>query len=556
MPSLEFKGKQHVYAHHLTVPYRPLVPHQDKSVGDGSIDGNLIIHGDNLHALKALLPRYAGRVKCIYIDPPYNTGRGDWVYNDNVSGQVLQAWYESQSAVDGEDLERHDKWLSMMWPRLSLLSEILAEDGVIFVSIDDHEQHRLRLLMDDIFGEENFLATLIWNKQHSQQQGLFKRYHEYVLAYARDASRVTGISGGGGEIVAGALKKVSKANPESEFTFPPGVRFEAADGKSLTGTYGRSEKVTVTKGRLIASGGMTAEEVTLSAGWTQRDQMERYFQGEEVFDTRGQRVLEFYFNGAGKLKVRKTRERITPPTLLPEYGMVSEQTGHVGTIFGEPVFDAPKPVGMIADVAKWFVHDGEIILDSFAGSATTAEAVLTLNKEDGGNRKFILVECEDYADTITAERVRRVIEGVPEAKDEGLREGLGGAFTYCTLGDPIEVESMLTGDALPGFSALAAWLLHTATGLSAATGQLRPMDEDGHFYSDEDRDYFLLYEPSTEWLQSEAAVLNEERAQRIGAKRSKEAIVFGAAKYISQQDLTAEYRITFCQLPYEIHRLR
>lgn len=182
--------------------------------------------------------------------------------------------------------------------------------------------------------------------------------------------------------------------------------------------------------------------------------------------------------------------------------------------------------------------------------------MLALNKEDGGNRKFILVECEDYADTITAERVRRVIAGVPEAKDEALREGLGGTFTYCTLGEPITVEGMLTGDGLPEFPALAAWLLHTATGVSAGTTQLQAMDRDGYFYSDEQRDYFLLYEPDVEWLQSEDAVLSEQRAKRIGAGRSKEAIVFGAAKYISQQDLTAEYHITFCQLPYEIHRLR
>ena len=132
MPTLEFKGKQHIYAHHLTVPYRPLVPDPGRSLNPADADDNLIIHGDNLHALKALLPRYAGRVKCIYIDPPYNTGNEGWVYNDNVNSPLMGEWLKANSPVDGEDLERHDKWLCMMWPRLHLLRELLSKDGVIW----------------------------------------------------------------------------------------------------------------------------------------------------------------------------------------------------------------------------------------------------------------------------------------------------------------------------------------------------------------------------------------------------------------------------------------
>ena len=165
MPTLEFKGKQHIYAHHLTVPYRPLVPDPERSLNPADIDDNLIIHGDNLHALKALLPRYAGRVNCIYIDPPYNTGNEDWVYNDKVNSPLMREWLKEANPVDGEDLERHDKWLCMMWPRLHLLKELLADDGVIFVSIDDNEQHHLRMLMDEIFGEGNFVACLTWVKK-------------------------------------------------------------------------------------------------------------------------------------------------------------------------------------------------------------------------------------------------------------------------------------------------------------------------------------------------------------------------------------------------------
>ena len=142
------------------------MPDPDRSSGDCPDDDNLIIHGDNLHALKALMPRFAGRVKCIYIDPPYNTGNEGWVYNDNTNGPILKHWLANEGPVDGEDLERHDKWLTMMWPRLHLLKELLSEDGVIFVSIDDNEQHHLRMLMDEIFGEENFIANIIWQKKY------------------------------------------------------------------------------------------------------------------------------------------------------------------------------------------------------------------------------------------------------------------------------------------------------------------------------------------------------------------------------------------------------
>ena len=195
-----------------------------------------------------------------------------------------------------------------------------------------------------------------------------------------------------------------------------------------------------------------------------------------------------------------------------------------------------------------------IVLDSFAGSGTTAHAVLALNNQDGGNRKFILVECEDYADRITAERVRRVIRGVPTAKDASLRNGLGGSFTYCTLGKPIEIEGMLTGKELPTFPSLAAYLLHTASGVSAGRGDLKRKDDDGLFYTTDTNNYYLLYEPDIDYLCSNEAMLNEEQAKRISAaSRGQGSIVFGAGKFIGQRELS-RWGITFCQLPYEMHR--
>ncbi len=196
-----------------------------------------------------------------------------------------------------------------------------------------------------------------------------------------------------------------------------------------------------------------------------------------------------------------------------------------------------------------------IILDSFAGSGSTAHAVLALNREDGGNRKFILIECENYADTITAERVRRVIKGVPKARDTALRDGLGGSFTYCTLGKPMEVETMLTGEALPSYAALAANLLYTTSGTSVGSNALTAKNDDGLFHSDAENDYYLIYKPDLAYLRSDAAILNIERAERVreaSDQTGRKAIVYAAGNYIGQRELT-RMRIVFCQLPDALH---
>ena len=214
-------------------------------------------------------------------------------------------------------------------------------------------------------------------------------------------------------------------------------------------------------------------------------------------------------------------------------------------------FSNPKPHTLIDRILHIATGPNDIILDSFAGSGTTAHAVLALNQEDGGNRKFILVECEDYADAITAERVRRVINGVPNARDAQLREGLGSSSTYCTLGEPIDLDGMLTGEALPEFPALAAYLLYTATGVSAGE-ELVAQDNHGRFYYDDGTNYYLLYQPDTGYLASNEAMLHETRVRDI-RHASREAVVFGPGKYIGQRELTS-LGITFCQLPYALYR--
>lgn len=368
---------------------------------------NVFIEGDNLEVLKILQKHYHGKIKLIFIDPPYNTGK-DFVYPDNYK-EGLENYLEWTRQVNEEgkkvstntdtDGRYHSNWLSMMYPRLKLARNLLTSDGVICVSIDDHEVENLKRLMLEVFGEDNFLAQLIWDKQHSQQQGIFKRYHEYVLVFARSAAEMEGIAGGEGYIEAGALKKVSKANPASDFYFPAGVRFDAPDGYELSGTFGDSEKVEIIQGKLCAENGLTTEPVTLRAGWTQKNQMKTWFSGEETFDTKGQRVLEFYFNSAGKLKCKKERGLITPPTILPRYGMVSEQTAKLDRLMDGHFFDTPKPLGLVSDLVSWFTDPGDTVLDFFAGSGTSGHAVLDVSRQHEVPRNFILVQLPEPLDS-------------------------------------------------------------------------------------------------------------------------------------------------------------
>jgi adenine-specific DNA-methyltransferase len=404
---------------------------KDKAIVNGEdYPNHILIEGDNLHALTALSFTHEGKVDVIYIDPPYNTGKEyEFKYNDK--------W------VDKIDSFKHSKWLAFLNKRLVIAKRLLSKTGVIFISIDDYEHAQLRMLCDEIFKEKNLLSVLIWDKQHSQQQGIFKKYHEYIYVYANDSELIKNITGGSGKIIAGAMKKVSIKNPASEFTFPKGIRFDAPDGTKLNGTYGDSEKVTVVKGVLEAENGKTKHEVTLSAGWTQKKQMENLFKGKETFDTKGQKVLEFYFNSTGKLKCEKERVAVTPSSMLPKYGMVSEQTQYLKEIlFGEERFSNPKPVEMIKDFIKWFSPSGKksTILDFFAGSGTTLDAVLQLNNEEDekGKRECIIITNNELTEP---ERKKHIENGVNEL--ELYNFGLCNYVTYP------RVSRILTGYQKP-----------------------------------------------------------------------------------------------------------
>ena len=536
MPTLEFKGKQHIYAHHLTVPYRPIEPDENRSHNPSGADDNLIIHGDNLHALKALLPRYANRIKCIYIDPPYNTGNEGWEYNDNVNSPLMQQWLTENAPVDGEDLERHDKWLCMMWPRLHLLKELLADDGVIFISIDDNEQHHLRMLMDEIFGEENFIDSLIWRSRlgRSATAKNTATLHEYIVAYAKNTSLVEFRTD----------KRIRKTESKERLRqWGQGDRRE--DRPTMYYPIHSDEFGEIYPIKLDGTDGRWRVGKSKMKALIEKDLV--------VFEKQQDGRIEVY-----RTIPADTETFTAYPSLLDS--KIVKTTAHgsieLRDILGPGKFAYPKPSLLINEIISLCTQDGGIVLDSFAGSGTTAHAVLALNKEDGRNRKFILIECEEYADTTTAERVRRVINGVPNARDESLREGLGGSFTYCTLGKPIEIEGLLTGKTLPPYSVLAAHLLYTSTGVPIEQDTLTQKNGDGIFYSDDATDYYMFYEPDLEYLRSNRAMLNLERAERIrdaNRENGKKAIVYAAGKHISQRELTG-MGITFCQLPNALYQ--
>ena len=560
MPVLDFKGKHHIYAHHLSVPYRPLVKDENKSCHSTDSDDNLVIHGDNLHALKALLPRYANRVKCIYIDPPYNTGSQDWVYNDKVNSPLMQEWFKENSPVDNEDLEKHDKWLCMMWPRLHLLRELLSEAGVIFVSVDDHEQWRLLGILEEIFGERNFIGTLIYVQNLAALPGKWMtQVTEYIHVFAKEVSHVSL-----------ARLPIDEDNDSSEWLRDEKGYYKKGYGLVKTGPGAKREDrpelyfpIYVGEDRSISLCRRSPNDTELFPTHSDETEARWRWSRERVENNRHNLIVESHRRTTYQL-ITKVRPSIgdtfdSKPRSLwykPEYA-AANGTNIMKALMGERrVFDFPKPVPLIADLIRFAnVSPDDIVLDSFAGSGTTAHATLTLNKEDGGNRKFILIECEDYADTITAERVRRVINGVETATNETIRNGLGGSFAYCTLGDPIEIERMLTGETLPSYTTLASNLLFTASGANVEDSPLEPKNEDGLFYSDEKNDYYLLYESDLNYLRSNEAILTKEQAVRIrdvSLANGRKAIVYAAGNYLGQRELT-KMGIMFSQLPHALH---
>jgi adenine-specific DNA-methyltransferase len=456
MPTLDWIGKKAVVNHHREVPYHLLKCDRDLSVGDPG-SGNLLVQGDNLLALKALLPYYAGRVKCIYIDPPYNTGNENWVYNDAVNSPEIRQWLRQTVGKEGEDLSRHDKWLCMMYPRLQLLRRFLSRDGLIAVSIDDNEVSYLGILLDEIFGPANRLACAPWLAEPSggKQKTALRKGHEYLLIYHNgNVSNLSREDKSAGELDKrdkfGKYRKgreLLKWGDESlradrkDMWFP----LPAPDGSNAypirnDGREGRWRLGD--KNPLIEAIRQDPEH----AHWEVRP-----FDEGVVVDGKRERLVPYE-------KVRDSKKSFGWTTWLDSFGFNADATRELKQIFGTKPFNTPKPTQLIEWVILLHCDENALVLDSFAGSGTTGHAVLDLNKADGGNRRFILVEMEEaICQTVTAQRLTRAIEGYKDVP------ALGGGFRYCKLGTGLfDQAGNIAGEVR--FGDLAAHVFFTETG--------------------------------------------------------------------------------------------
>ncbi len=589
MTELHFKGKEFVYNHHLAVPHRPLVPDVTKSVGTPDLAGNLIIQGDNLHALKSLLPIYAGKVDCIFIDPPYNTGNEGWCYNDHVNAPMIKEWLKD-NPIGIDDGLRHDKWCAMMWPRLKLLYELLSETGFIFVCIDDNEVSNLRSILEEIYKETGFVSNII--KQSKIGGGSdsihIVKEHEYGIIFAKDISKLEAMFVDFDESYLKRYKEIDDNGRYFWDTFARSglknpIRYEvtAPDGEKINDDWIRSKK------RFL-------------------EDLEK---GEIKFKklTSGKWSVQFkqYLNEKGK----------KPRSLEIASGGTIDGKKELGQIFGnDKIFPYPKSFKYPLNIIKLMSNKNALILDSFAGSGTTAHAVLEANKLDGGNRKFILVEMEeDIANDVTAKRMRRVIDGyeftgkqttelyqkkltwsvlnkdnffpfdiITDIKNQhgtqfdritgdvnkdntfiisgenDVKEktkGLGGTFTYCTLGDAIDIDKILTGENLPTYEDIAPVLFHMATNQTLDPKKCRP--DDFLVGASLHETVWMIYKPDLNWLKSDAAALTLSRAKTIfQTDPTRRHLVFAPARFVGEKVLReAKLNVAYVPFPDALYRL-
>lgn len=441
MPTLDWIGKEKVINHHRDVPFKILEHQYGFSEKDGENkdplnSGNMIIHGDNLEALKSLLPQYERKVKCIYIDPPYNTGNENWVYNDNVNHPKIKKWLGEVVGKEGDDLSRHDKWLCMMYPRLKLLQKFLSKDGAIFISIDKNEEANLKLICDEIFGTSNFIANVavVHNLKGRSDDKFVATAHESLMIFQKGKFVTKGVP------VPEEYQDKYKEKDENGNYRLLGLRKRGSNSREIDRPnlfypiYYNTETKAIS---IDKQEGWVEIFPKLSNGengnwrWGKETVINRISEVEvRIVKTRNEFDVfqKDYLSKAGEKKTIKPKS----------FWLGSEFSSEAGTlqlkkIFEHKTFQTPKSVDFIEYCLHQATDENSIVLDSFAGAGTTAHAVLNLNKEDGGNRKFILVEMEDYANSITAERVKRVINGYSD------KEGTGGSFDYYELGDSLFV---------------------------------------------------------------------------------------------------------------------
>lgn len=592
MPTLNWIGKDKVVNHHLGVPYRVLehkYGFRSDDVNDKSEthSGNKIIHGDNLEALKSLLPEYEGRIDCVYIDPPYNTGEEKWIYNDNVNDPHILKWLGEVVGKQGEDLSRHDKWLCMMYPRLMMLRKLLKKDGVIFISIDDNEFSNLKYLCDSIFGQNSFVATFVWQKRYSREnREAVGDVHEYILLYALDKKKFK------------EVRNLIPMNPQQAKVYK----------NPNNDPNGRWRPVPMT----AQAGHATKDQfypITAPGGKIHYPPEGRCWSVSEATYLELRDAGRIYFGVDGNSQPNTIRylsevDGVVPWTWLPheEVGNTDIAKKEIYTILGKDVdFPTPKPSSLIERILQIATNKDSIILDSFAGSGSTAHAVLNLNNADNGNRKFILVELMDYADSITAERVRKVAVGyeykgkeeeeiynqpltlsnitkaskfIDEAKavreenmgkyskvstpklidncikvkattiiDEKI-EGVGGQFDFYELGDPIfneegEVNSEIEEDKI------REYVFYTETRAHLT----RERSDNSKYLLDtvDGVGYYFYYEKTV------YTTLSKSTLGQVVTEKAEQYIIYANCCTLSKETL-AKYNIVFKKISSEIKR--
>lgn len=529
MPVLNWIGKDKVVNHDKELPFRVLKPVKELSVGNNS--ENLLIQGDNLEALKALMPFYYGKVKCIYIDPPYNTGFEGWIYNDKVNSPQIKSWLKKTVGAEGEDLCRHDKWLSMMYPRLKLLKDLLKDDGVIFVSIDDNEVHNLRQLMNDIFGEENFIDNIIWKKRYGG--GAKEKYlisvHEYVLFYAKN------------------IKKLPSINvPTTEESVERYYKYK--DEKFNTRGPYRTHPLEATKSMgerknlVFPIIGPDGVKIMPKRQWLwSKDRAYKALKDNDLYFMKSKdgkwtaHTKQYLKDENGETRTGKVFSLID--NVFTQHG-----TNEILNLFGDAhSFPFPKPSDLIKQLLKIGlpVKSNDLILDSFAGSGTTGQAVLELNKEDGGNRKFILVELErNIAKDITAKRLKKVIEGYDEAK---FPKGTGGGFEYLDLNGMLYDYSGYVNPAAQ-YEDMAAYIYFTETKNYLDISTIK----NPHIGSIDSNHYFLFFEKKNE------NILDEKKLKQIENYKGNKIIY--ADKCLIDPEKLSKKGVVFKQIPYELKK--
>jgi adenine-specific DNA-methyltransferase len=543
MPTLTWIGKEKVVNHHLDVPFRVL--DRQYTFGDTPDSGNKIIHGDNLEALKALLPEYEGKIKCIYIDPPYNTGNEKWVYNDNVNDPHIRKWLGQVVGSEMDDLTRHDKWLCMMYPRLVLLQKLLKDDGAIFISIDDNELYFLKCICDEIFGKANYLCSIcIKNDSRARPYNSISVTHEYLLVYT------------GANFIANSLHDKSKKFQYKD-EFGGYDLYELRNRNSDFNSDNRPNlyyPFWVNPNNEIEKS-LFEIDLVEHEGWIKFYPQES--QGIKTVWRWGKEKAQENLNTVifgrkavgGWQVVKKYRDDIYA---LPSVWDDADVSSDRGTLTmkkffnNKRVFAFPKSPELIQRCLQLASDPDSIILDSFAGSGTTAHAVLNLNKQDGGNRKFILVELGDYAENITAERVRRVISGYGEGKN--AVEGTGGSFDFYELGDTLfdpKTEN-LNDNADTEQIRQYVWYSETHAPYIAPTAEHHPY----WLGTDQRTNYYFYY------IKGEETCLSWDFLRTLTPERDKaEMYIIYADRCVLTESEMQQLNIRFKKIPRDIKRV-